>query len=65
MTGTKKICPYHKECPFFNLDKMTSAENMLKKLYCLKRYDRCEIYKRYVSGRPIPRGMQPNGNIKI
>jgi len=65
MKGTSNICPYNNECHFFNIDKMTSAEIILKKLYCLKGYYKCEIYKRYISGKPRERGMTPDGNIKL
>ena len=59
---TTPLCPFHVECLFYNSSK-TPSDELLKQVYCYKRYESCEIARRYLSGRPVPAGACPDGNV--
>jgi hypothetical protein len=46
------------------MEKKTSSDEVLKGIYCLKVYNRCEIYRRRSEGKPVPKGLWPNGQVK-
>jgi hypothetical protein len=57
-------CPFHVECQFHNSETKTSGDDELDQLFCRMRYEDCEITQRILSGRLIPAGVCPDGNVR-
>jgi hypothetical protein len=57
-------CPFHIECHFHNSATKTQTDEQLAQFFCRMRYEDCEITQRILSGRPIPQGVCPDGNVR-
>ncbi len=56
-------CPFHVECPFYNLPVKTAAEEVLVLGICRGRYDACTILDKYLAGGFVPLGARPDGGV--
>jgi hypothetical protein len=46
------------------MEKKAASDEVLKGIFCLKGYARCEIYKRRSEGKPILKGLWPDGQAR-
>jgi hypothetical protein len=58
------VCPFQVECQFYNSPTKTPSDELLGRLFCNGRYDTCEIAKRLLLGKSVPKWACPDGNIK-
>jgi hypothetical protein len=58
-------CPFHVECQFHNSAIRTPSDELLLQLFCHMHYEDCEIAHRILSGRPVPAGACPDGNVRV
>ncbi len=54
------LCPFHVKCAFHSSAKRTPSDAMLEMLFCLKRYEDCEIAQSILAERPVPKGARPD-----
>jgi hypothetical protein len=57
-------CPFHIECQFHKTSNKTQIDEKLEQLFCRMRYEDCEITQMILSGKPIPKGVCPDGNVR-
>jgi hypothetical protein len=58
-------CPFHGECQFHNNPKKTPSDELMTQLFCLSRYETCQIMMRFLQGKPVPVGACPDGNVRL
>lgn len=61
---SQELCPKFNDCPFASRTKLSTALMTLKEIYCLGDPLKCEILKRFLSGKVIPKKMLPDGMIE-
>jgi len=60
----QESCPYIDDCTFASRIDLTAAQMVLKDIYCHGDPSKCEILKRHLSGKVIPKNMLPDGIIE-
>ncbi len=57
----ERKCPNFENCPIRTyLDEKVGGE-AIKKIYCLRLFERCERLKRLKEGKPVPETLLPGG----
>ena len=59
------VCPFHIECQFHNSTTKSADYQRLEELFCLMRYEDCEIAQGILSGQKLPAGVCPDGRVRV
>ncbi|MBA7555217.1 hypothetical protein ES705_47873 [subsurface metagenome] len=62
---TQELCTIRSECSFYLRQDLTTAEKVLKGIYCENAIDICEIRKLREAGKSVPTGMLPDGTMAM
>ena len=62
---TRELCTIRSECSFYLRQDLTTAEKVLKEIYCENAIDICEIRKLREAGKSVPTGMLPDGTMAM
>ena len=56
-------CPFIKRCPVFSAAKHDPDQSYLTWAFCRTVYADCGRYKTIISGRSVPEGLMPTGEV--